>query len=109
MHTQLTPLLTRFVESMNAQDSAAYLPCFAPDAIVEDEGHTHRGTAEIKAWIEQAFAKYQPVLEVTSVAETDTGAVITGPVSGTFPGSPVVLNYHLTIVQDQITALKCVV
>jgi hypothetical protein len=49
------------------------------------------------------------VLEVTSVAQTETGAVITGPVSGTFPGSPVVLNYHLTIVQDQITALKCMV
>jgi len=49
------------------------------------------------------------VLEVASMTNTETGAVITGPVSGSFPGSPVVLNYHLTIAQDQITALKCVV
>ena len=109
MHIQLTPLTNRFVESMNAQDSAAFITCFAPEAVVEDEGRTHRGTAEIKAWIEEAFAKYQPVLEVASVTEMETGAVITGPVSGSFPGSPVVLNYHLTIAQDQITALKCVV
>lgn len=107
MNIQLTPLTTRFVESMNAQNSAAFITCFTPDAIVEDEGHPHRGTAEIQAWIEEAFAKYQPVLEVASENETETGAVITGSVSGSFPGSPVVLNYHLTIAQDQITALKC--
>lgn len=107
MNIQQNPLLARFVESMNARDSAAFIPCFAPEAIVEDEGHTHRGTAEIQAWIEEAFTKYQPVLEVASVTETATGAVITGSVSGTFPGSPVVLNYHLTIAQDKITAFKC--
>lgn len=109
MKIQQHPLLARFVDSMNSHNSAAFIPCFAPEAIVEDEGHTHRGTAEIQVWIEQAFARYQPVLEVASVTETETGAVITGPVSGSFPGSPVVLNYLLTIAQDQITALKCVV
>ncbi len=109
MNIQLTPLTARFVESMNAHDSAAFITCFATEAVVEDEGHTHRGTVEIKAWIEQAFAKFQPVLEVASVTDTETGAAITGPVSGSFPGSPVVLNYHLTIAQDQITELKCVI
>lgn len=109
MNFQLTPLTTLFVESMNAQNSAAFITCFTPEAIVEDEGHTHRGIAEIQAWIEEAFAKYQPVLEVTAATNSETGAVITGTVSGTFPGSPIVLNYHLTIAQDQITALKCVV
>lgn len=108
MNIQQKPLLTRFVESMNAHDSTAFIPCFAPEAVVEDEGHTHRGTSEIQAWIEEAFAKYQPVLEVAFMTNTETGSVITGSVSGSFPGSPVVLNYHLTIVQDKITALKCV-
>ncbi len=109
MNIQLTPLTSRFVESMNAQNSAVFITCFNADAIVEDEGHTHRGTAEIRSWIEEAFAKYQPVLEVTAATHSDDGAVITGIVSGTFPGSPIVLNYHLTIAQDQISALKCVV
>lgn len=108
MNLQLTPLTAKFVESMNAQNSAEFITCFSPDAIVEDEGHTHRGTAEIRAWIEEAFVKYQPVLEVTAATHSEIGAVITGIVSGTFPGSPIVLNYHLTLAQDQITALKCV-
>ncbi len=106
MNTPLTPLLARFVESMNAHDTAAYLPCFASDAVVEDEGHTHRGPAEIKAWIEAAFVKYRPVLEVTEVSYSETGAVLSGPVSGTFDGSPVVLHYHLGLKDDRITRLR---
>jgi hypothetical protein len=108
MNIQLTPLTTRFVESMNAQSSAAFIACFNHDAIVEDEGHVHRGIAEIRAWIEKAFARYQPILEVTAATKLETGAIITGNLSGAFPGSPIVLNYHLTIMQDQITVLKCV-
>lgn len=105
----LPPELARFVETMNAHDSDGFVACFAEGAEVQDEGRVHHGTAEIKAWIEGAFANYQPLVEVTDVAVTDTGAVITGPVSGTFPGSPVVLHYHLTVVDGLITALKCVV
>ena len=107
MNIPLTPLTARFVESMNAQNSAAFIACFTPDAVVEDEGHTFRGTAEIQAWIEEAFRKYRPFLEVTSVTISDTGMVITGTVSGSFPGSPIVLHYHLTITQDHISSLKC--
>lgn len=106
MNIPLTPLLARFVESMNAHDTAAYLPCFASDAVVEDEGHTYRGPAEIKGWIEAAFVKYCPVLAVTAVSYSETGAVLSGPVSGTFDGSPVVLHYHLGLMDNRITWLK---
>lgn len=108
MNIQFTPLTKGFVDSMNTQDSAAFITCFTPDAVVEDEGHTHRGTAEIRAWIEEVFVKYQPVLDITAATVSETGSVITGIVSGSFPGSPIVLNYHLSIAQDQISALKCV-
>lgn len=104
-----SPLTSQFVESMNAQNSTAFVACFAPEAIVEDEGHIHQGRSEIQAWIEAAFAAYQPVLEVTSASTTEEGAVITGLVSGSFPGSPIVLNYHLKIADQQITGLKCVI
>lgn len=107
MNIQLTSLTARFVESMNAQNSADFMSCFNRDAIVEDEGNTHHGIAEIQAWIEEAFVKYQPILKVTAATFSETGAVITGSVSGTFPGSPIVLHYHLTITQNQIAALKC--
>jgi hypothetical protein len=106
--SRLTPLCSTFVNAMNTQDSASFIACFSPEAIVEDEGHAHQGTEAIKAWIERAFASYQPILEVKETSVTDSGAIITGIVSGTFPGSPVTLNYHLSIAQDQITGLRCV-
>ena len=102
-------MLSRFVESMNHQDSTGFGACFAAGAIVEDEGKTHRGLDEIKTWIEAAFVEARPLLEVTEFHPADGGSVITGIVSGTFPGSPVVLNYHLTHDADRITGLRCTV
>ena len=105
MSTNLPPLLASYVESMNANDSAAFIANFAADAIVHDEGHDYRGTAAIKAWIEEAHRKYQPKLEVTGVTETAGSAVITGLVSGTFDGSPLELHHHLTIAGGKIMVL----
>jgi hypothetical protein len=106
---ELTPLLDRFVTSMNERDSVTFTMCFMRDAVVEDEGHTYRGTAEIQAWIENAFKQYQPVLEVAAVRHTADGVVITGSVSGTFEGSPIVLHYHITCAGGFIARLRCAV
>lgn len=106
---QLPPLLARFVESMNRQDSATFLICFADGAVVEDEGQTHRGLDEIQSWIETAFAETRPVLDVTAYEPAEAGDVMTGKVSGDFPGSPVQLHYHLTHDSLRITALRCAV
>lgn len=105
----LPPLLSRFVESMNHQDTPAFVACFAAGAVVEDEGKTHRGLDEIKAWIETAFVEARPMLEVTECHPTDRGSVISGIVSGSFPGSPVVLHYHLAHDAERITGLRCTV
>lgn len=103
----LPPLLSRFVQSMNRQDTHAFVSCFAEDAVVEDEGKTHRGLDEIGTWIATAFVETSPVLEVTGFNPTEAGSLITGIVSGNFPGSPVVLHYYLTHDADRITALRC--
>jgi hypothetical protein len=43
---------------------------------------------------------------VTDVAEADGKTVVTGLVSGTFPGSPVRLRFHFTIEGDKIARLE---
>ena len=105
MSTNLTPLLAAYVDSMNANDSTAFVANFAADAVVHDEGHEHRGTAAIKAWFENAHRKYQPKMEVTGATESGSDAVIAALVSGTFDGSPVELRHHLTIIDGKITNL----
>ena len=101
----LSPVLARFVETMNAHDSDG----FAEGAEVQEENRVHRGTAEIKEWIEGAFANCKPILEVRDVGATGAGAVITGPATGIFSGSPLLLPYHLTLADGSITAPRCVV
>ncbi|MFM2179446.1 MAG: hypothetical protein RL015_3544 [Verrucomicrobiota bacterium] len=109
MPIELAPLLTRFVAHMNDEDSTAFSACFTEDAVVEDEGQPHRGRAAIQAWIANAFTNYAPKLEVANVSNTDAGSVISGIVSGTFPGSPITLHYHVTHDEAQISHLRCTV
>src|SRR6266576_2603907 len=40
-------------------DGEAVSRCFTEDAVVKDEGHTHRGRAAIKAWKTDASTKYE--------------------------------------------------
>lgn len=100
--------LATYVTAMNTQNSDLFLTSFAPEAIVEDEGHRHQGTDAIRQWIEGAFAAYQPKLEVTDVQATDTGLLVTGSVSGAFDGSPALLNHHFTTDAGRIEGLKIV-
>lgn len=106
MSVTLTPLLESFVTALNAQDSSAFVAQFTPDAVVQDEGREHRGSNAIKSWIEEAWEKYRPILEVTSVTENGTETILTGLVSGTFDGSPLELHYHIDVTNGKIAALR---
>ncbi len=90
----------------NAGDAVAAAASFAPEAVVRDEGHTHRGRAAIAAWIEETTRKYQAVTEpircVTAAGRHD----VTGKVSGNFPGSPVELEFEFTVANGEIVQLE---
>jgi hypothetical protein len=106
MSITLTPVLESFVTSFNAQDSTTFVAQFTPDAVVHDEGREHRGSDAIKSWIEEAWKKYHPTLEVTGVTENGTETILTGVVSGTFDGSPLELHYHIAVTNAKIAALR---
>lgn len=101
-----SPLITRFIDLMNTRDGEAFLTAFTPGAIVHDEGHTHQGPEAIRAWIEKAWATYQPHLELRNVESTGPDTAFTGQVSGTFDGSPVLLRHHLTVADEKIAELR---
>ena len=52
------PIRTYFTAEA-PRDGAAFAAAFAPDAIVHDEGHIHRGPEEIRLWWQAAKAKYR--------------------------------------------------
>ncbi len=105
MKANLSPLLNAFVAAMNANDSTALVACFSPEAVVNDEKHTHRGTSAIKAWFEEVSRKYRTEMSVTGIREQAGQTVLTADVSGDFPGSPFPFQYHLTVRNGKIAAL----
>ncbi|MET1054253.1 MAG: nuclear transport factor 2 family protein [Pedobacter sp.] len=103
---ELPQLVAKFVETQNIYDSKAYTECFTETAIVHDEGKTHTGKDEIQAWIEDANERYKSVMKPIQYDESGTKGTLTAEVSGTFPGSPLVLNFHLGLKDGLINSLN---
>jgi hypothetical protein len=59
----LPPLIERFVVASNTRDLDAFVTCFVPDAVVEDEGRTNRGLAEVRAWKQETEDLYRYPVE----------------------------------------------
>jgi ketosteroid isomerase-like protein len=98
-------LITQLVQAMNAHNSDGVVACFTDQAIVCDEECDRCGLAAIKAWIEDAFQKYQFKIEVIEVAGGGDEISFNGRVSGTFDGSPIELLHQITVRHGKIASL----
>ncbi len=102
----LPATIAALVQAQNNFDHIAYADCFDKAAIVHDEGQTHHGKAEIKEWIKQANAKYKAKMVPLNFTQSGPKGVLTAEISGTLPGSPAVLQYHLELAGDLISSLR---
>ena len=89
-------------------DGQAVSQCFTENAIVKDEGHTHKGRASIKEWKTNASAKYQYTSEPFACEEKDGTIVVTSYLVGNFPGSPVDLRFFFKLEGDKIASLEII-
>ncbi len=95
-----TPIQTYF-NAEAPQDGAAFASAFAPDAVVQDEGATHRGPDEILAWWKAAKAKYRHRAEPLDMVEAGNKLLVRARVSGDFPGSPAVLSFTFGLTEGR--------
>lgn len=100
----LPNIVAALVEAQNNFDSSAYADCFAETAVVFDEGKTHQGKTEIKNWIEEANQKYRAVMKPLEYSEAEQ--TLKAEVSGTFPGSPLVLTYRFEVKNEEVQSLR---
>ena len=99
------PIEVYFI-SENAHDTTLLDQCFAADASVRDEGKTIEGLVAIKTWRIETGKKYNHTVEPLAIAERDGKVVVSGKVSGNFPGSPVTLEHIFEIKGDRIVLLE---
>lgn len=99
-------VVTELIKAQNNFDSTAYANCFTERAVVFDEGKMHNGRKEIKNWIEKANKEYQATMKPLKYSETEH--TLKTEVSGTFPGSPIIMTYHYQFKDGLIQSLRIV-
>lgn len=89
----LPDTLVRYFGNADRADAAAL---FALNAEVRDEGRSHAGLAGIRDWLTSTEQRHRPRYRVIRSEQKDKTIVVTFEVSGTFPGSPAVLQQAFT-------------
>ncbi len=106
MSIRLPAPIDLYFASENAHDPSAIDRYFAAGSVVRDDGKTITGAAAIKAWRIETSRKYRHTVEPLAVSARDGRVVVTGKVSGTFPGSPINLTHIFQIEDGRIVSLE---
>ncbi|MCB8819292.1 nuclear transport factor 2 family protein [Microvirga rosea] len=106
MSRQLPSSLAAYYEAKNQHDIEGMLAPFAEDAVVKDERQEHHGTTAIRSWMEHTTSKYRVTVEVKQIDTIDGRLIVSGLVSGDFPGSPAMLRYAFTLSGSRIARLE---
>ena len=89
-------------------DGEAVSQCFTDNAVVKDEGHTHKGRPAIREWKTDASEKYEYTCEPIACEEKEGKTVVTNHLVGNFPGSPVDLRFFFKLEGDKIASLEII-
>ena len=98
--------ISAYLAAKNARDVDAMVAPFADDAGVRDEEHEYRGRGEIHGWLRDVTGKYAVTVEPAAVASAGSKTIVSARISGTFPGSPVMLDYVFTLANERIARLE---
>jgi hypothetical protein len=87
------------------RDGRAVARCFTNHGRVTDEGQTYVGHPAIEAWKTAISARFSYSADPVSLERAGRGYVVTSRVTGTFPGSPVNLQFVFTLERGKIASL----
>ena len=106
MSVQLPDPIERYVQIANSGTTEAAPECFAPDAIVHDEGQTYEGVAAIKNWMAATKKKYGHTVAPLELSERGGQSVLKARLAGNFPGSPITVNFSFVLADEKIHSLE---
>lgn len=106
MPAETPEAITRYFQAVNGRDLDAAPLLFTEQASVHDEGGSHAGRAEIRAWMAGTIRKYDFAAEPEGSERQGAETVVTARVSGTFPGSPIRLSFRFRLADSLIERLE---
>ena len=102
-----TAVITQYFEADARRDIDAVVALFTDDAVVVDDGQTFQGTAAIRGWRQGAASKYQYTTEVSGTKRIgEESTLVTGRLTGNFPGGTAELQWRFTVQGDLIRRLE---
>jgi hypothetical protein len=105
MSLQLPAPVERYIQIANSGALEAVPECFASDAIVRDEGETYEGVAAITSWMAATKKKYGHTITPLELAGRDGESVLKARLAGSFPGSPITVNFSFVLAGGKIRSL----
>jgi hypothetical protein len=106
MSVRLPAPVEHYVRIANSGALETAPECFAPDAIVRDEGQTYEGVAAIKNWMAAAKKKYRHTIAPLELAERGGQSVLKARLAGSFPGSPITVDFSFVLADGKIRSLE---
>jgi hypothetical protein len=91
---ELPATVQAFVDGWQSGDADKVEALFIENAVVTDEGRTHRGKEEIRAWIRNTIDLFTTTLTFLRGREVDGMVGATYRLEGDFPGGVVGLEYQ---------------
>ncbi|WP_210440217.1 nuclear transport factor 2-like protein [Nocardioides xinjiangensis] len=106
----LPPTIRAFLAAHAARqvDAAARAFSSSPTSppVVVDDGHTYRGTEEVRRFLRDAGGQYTYTTELVGAERVDdTRWVAVNRIEGDFPGGVAELRFRFTLVDDRIAEL----
>ena len=106
MSGEVPNVVSRYCDRDTDRDIDSIVSLFVDDATVIDEREEHHGTAEIRAWQTRVASKYTYTTEITKTEALGPDRyLVTGRLTGDFPGGVADLKWDFTIAGQQITRL----
>jgi SnoaL-like domain len=101
MSLQLPAPFEQYIQIANSDALETVPECFAPDAIVRDEGQTYEGAAAIGNWMAATKKKYHHTVAPLELAERRGESVLKAQLAGSFPGSPITVNFSFVLARTR--------
>jgi hypothetical protein len=106
MSIRLPDPIEHYIQIENSGAFEAVSDCFAADAIVHDEGESFEGIAAIRNWMAATKRKYGHTVAPLEFAQRGGKGVLKASLAGSFPGSPITVNFYFVLADGKIHALE---
>ena len=100
------PYVVRRYFELDPNDVDGFVSLFSHDATVVDEGKTYQGLGEIRAWRTGPATTYTYTTDVLGLeVRSASRYLVTGRLTGNFPGGTVDLTCDFAVTSDLISRL----